>query len=454
MAIAAWLEKSEQRLKSDFETFLRFKSISTDPDCKEECRKTAEWLQKRLEALGMEVTLLESKGHPVVFAEYGKGRGPTVLLYQHYDVQPVDPLDLWDSDPFTPTWKEGKVFARGASDNKGQCFTTLTALEVLLKEKTDFPLHIKLFIEGEEESGSGGTSEAIHKYKELLKADYLCVLDFDLFAPGEPAISLGYRGIATMEVVCTNASTDLHSGSHGGIAYNPLRALSLALSRLWAEDGRVAVPGFYDKVDPFVEAERKGVDFSFDAEKYEEEFGVKVLCKEAGFSPKEQGTLRPTVEINGLWGGYNGVGFKTVLPAKASAKLSCRLVSHQDPEEVGTLVSNFLQEHIPAGMHFEVKQHHGAKSLRVSADSPLVKLVSSSLEHVFGTPCRYVLCGGSIPIIAELVEAVGGEVALFGFALATDNIHAPNEHFRWDCFTQGVQVMVHLLSRMATVSTE
>lgn len=450
MDFTSWFTENEIRLRQDFVQFLRLKSISTDPAYAGECRRTAEWLQERLQKMGMTAVLLENSGNPVVFAEYKRkgGEGPTVLLYQHYDVQPVDPLELWESDPFEPVWKEGKVFARGASDNKGQCFLTLSALEAFLTLHKETDLHIKVFIEGEEESGSRGTLDAIHKYKHLLAADYLCVIDFDLITAGEPAISLGYRGITTLELSCSNANSDLHSGAHGGVALNPLRALSQAFAALWDKNGRVAIPHFYDAVDPFVEEEKKGVDFSFDEKKYKEEFGVSVLCKEDGFSPKEQGTLRPTVEINGLWGGYTGVGFKTVLPAKAQAKLSCRLVSQQDPEEIATYLCQFLREQIPAEMKLDINVHHGAKGLRVSATSRLVQLVSKSLEEVFAKPCRYVLCGGSIPIIAELAEAVQGEVALFGFALSTDNIHAPNEHFRWECFVKGFFTMTRILEKL------
>lgn len=452
----AWFESNEEKILADFFQFLRFRSISTDTACKEECLKAADFLFSFFKKIGMKVDLLESAGLPVVFAESQNTNKeiPSVLIYHHYDVQPVDPIDLWQSDPFNPRLIDGKVFARGASDNKGQCFITLTVLSAFSVLAKELPLHIKVFIEGEEESGGVGTGQVIKERKDLLKADSLCVIDFDLPSPGTPGIVGGYRGLAAVEIECSNAKGDLHSGTHGGVALNPLRILSQALTKLWDEKGSVAIPHFYDDVEPLSEKEKAQIDFSFDEEKYKEEFGIGALAKEEGFNAQESRWIRPTVEINGMWGGYTGPGFKTVIPAVAHAKLSCRLVSLQDPQKIEKYLQEFLKKNTPKGAEIKVKWHHGAKGYKTSMASPLTQAVTKSMETVFKTACRNTLCGGSIPIVRELAEAVGGDVALFGFALATDNIHAPNEHFRWDCFKKGFLTVASILWELSQKKKE
>jgi acetylornithine deacetylase/succinyl-diaminopimelate desuccinylase-like protein len=451
-----WMESHEKTVLKDFFHFLHFRSISTDPIYQKDCLQTADWLKIYLEQMGAQVEILQSSGKPAVLAQFLKDPSfPTVLLYHHYDVQPVDPIDLWKTDPFTPVLKEGKVYARGASDNKGQCFFSITALKALqefLKEDPlwDLPLNIKLFIEGEEESGGVGTSEILQAHAEKLWADFLCVVDFDIPSKDTPALSLGYRGIVTMEIECMNSSTDLHSGSHGGIALNPNRILTTILSKLWDEQGKVTIPHFYDKVRSLSKEELAGLDFSFDAEKYRKEFGVGAFCPEEGRNPKETSVLYPTAEINGIWGGYTGLGFKTVIPARAHAKVSCRLVPDQDPNEVFQHFVEFLKKHTPKGAEISVKLHHGAKAYRSSGHSFLIQATGKSIEEVFEkSPCKYVLSGGSIPIVGELIEASKAEAVLLGFALETDNVHAPNEHFVWECFQKGFLTMLRLFWELA-----
>ena len=452
----AWFESNEEKIQEDFFRFLRFRSISTDASYKEECLKAADFLSSFLKERGMTVDLLKSSGLPVVFAESQNAAidNPSVLIYHHYDVQPVDPIDLWHSDPFSPRLSEGKIFARGASDNKGQCFITLTAISALHALAKDLPLHIKVFIEGEEESGGSGTGEVILARKDLLKADSLCVIDFDLPAADTPGIVGGYRGLAAVEIECSNSKGDLHSGTHGGVALNPNRILSQVLAGLWDEKGRVTIPHFYDKVESLREEERAKIDFSFDEELYKREFEIGALCKEEGFGSQESRWIRPTVEINGIWGGYTGPGFKTVIPAVAQAKLSCRLVSNQDPKEIEGYLQEFLEKNTPKGAEIKMKWHHGAKGYKVGLSSPLTQIVIESMEAVFQKPCRNTLCGGSIPIVRELAEAVDGDVALFGFALASDNIHAPNEHFRWDSFKKGFITVARVLWELSQKKKE
>lgn len=451
-----WMQTHEKDVLKDFFHFLHFSSISTDPVYKSDCLQTADWLKGYLEQMGGQVELLQGSGLPVVFAQFLKDPSfPTVLLYHHYDVQPVDPIDLWDTDPFVATYKEGKVYARGASDNKGQCFFTLTALKALqaFKQKEsiwDLPLNIKLFIEGEEECGGAGTCEILHTYADRLQADYLCVVDFDIPAKDTPALSLGYRGILTMEMECTNASTDLHSGVHGGIALNPNRILATILAKLWNDQGKVTIPHFYDDVTSLTEEERATLDFSFDEKKYRKEFGVGAFCPKEGATPKETNGLFPTAEINGMWGGYTGLGFKTVIPAKAYAKVSCRLVPGQDPQEIFQNFQQFIAQHTPKGAEISVKLHHGAMAYRSSADSFLLQVARRSMEAVFEkAPCKSVLCGGAVPIVRDLMEATKAEAVLLGFALDTDNVHAPNEHFEWECFQKGFLMMLNLLWEIA-----
>jgi len=440
-----WFAEHEEQIKKDFFDFLRFQSISADPAYHKQCKKAADWLIDYLDKqIGIEARELKGPTISTVFAEKKVENAPSLFLYHHYDVQPVDPLDLWKSDPFEPRFDGENIFARGASDNKGQCFITLTALKAARSLFPHLPLHIKLFIEGEEESGGVGTYEILQKNKELLRADTLCVIDFDAKAPGEPAITMGYRGLIAAEIECVNAACDLHSGVHGGIARNALQILTEVLAKCYDEKGQVLIPGFYEGIELLSEEEKEKVDFSFDRNKYEEEFGVKALCCDDVLSIKENNTLRPTLEINGLWGGYTGAGFKTVIPAKASAKLSCRLVLGQDPEYLQTKIRDFIEKNTPKGCQITIRWLQGAKAYRTSFQSDITREVVLSLEEVFMKPCSYVLCGASIPIVRDLAEVVGGEVALFGFSLATDNIHAPNEHFFFEHFKKGFLTMLRL----------
>ena len=440
-----WFDKHEKKVQEDFFQFLRFRSISTDSSSHPECLKAASFLVSRLKGLGMEAELLKSPGLPVVFAQSAKEKEHSILFYHHYDVQPADPLALWEGDPFEPRLQDGKVFARGASDNKGQCFITLTALEALKEFLKEDTLNIKLFIEGEEESSGIGTADVIEKRGDLLKSDALCVVDFDLPESTIPGITMGYRGIVALDIECTNSEIDLHSGMHGGMALNPIRILTESLASLFDETGKVTVPHFYDGVEELTKEEQGIFDFSFDEDKYRKEFGVGALYHEEGYSVRESGSVRPTLEINGIWGGYTEEGFKTVIPSSAYAKVSCRLVGKQDPQSIEKHLRAFLEKSMPDGASLKLSFHPGAFPFRASLDSPLTKIIANSLEGVFKQSCRYTLCGGSVPIIHDLAKAVEGDVALFGFALATDNIHAPNEHFRWDCFKRGFLVISKIL---------
>ena len=450
-ALEKTLRATSEEFVEDYFNFLRFASVSTDSSYDGETRSCAEWLREVLCAMGFTATLWETERHPIVFATHMKAgpSKPTVLLYNHYDVQPPEPLEEWQSPPFEPTIRQGQVFARGAQDNKGQCAYVLRALKLLLDRDGALPLNVKVCIEGEEEVGSGSLLALAEEKAEELKADHLIVPDFGLHAPGEPTITLGLRGITTMTVELNGASQDCHSGEHGGILYNPLRAMAELLAALYDPSGKVAVPGFYDDIEPLTLDEKEVIDFDFDAEEYGRLFGAEPVGGEKEFSPLERAWTRPALEINGLAGGYAGMGFKTVIPAKAIAKISCRLVPAQNPEKIMERVKAFLQAHTPAGMRLRIETDHGGAGVRVSPFSPVVKAVSQAYEEVFGKPCRFVLTGGSVNVVRALAHICNGSAVMMGMGLPTDNIHAPNEHFGLDRLQQGALIIVRSLELLS-----
>lgn len=453
--IKTWYANHEKSILEQFVKFLSFPSISTDPAYHGECLKTADFLIHYLKEIGMEVELWKNPGLPVVFAEHKAGHlRPTVLIYQHYDVQPVDPIELWSSDPFRPEVRDGKVYARGASDNKGQCFATLTALKAVFHLVKNLDVNVKLFIEGEEESGGAGTLVTLEEKKDRLKADYVLVVDFDMPKENMPGITLGMRGIATFNLEVQNSRQDLHSGVHGGIALSPLRALSSTLAKMWKETGEINIDHFYDDMKLLDEKDKEKLNLSFDEKRYIDEFGVKAFCNEKGISIKESNWLRPTLEINGLWGGYNGAGFKTVIPAKAFAKISCRLVPDQDPHAIEKSIRTFLQKHLPKGIDFHLEAHHSAKAFRTSPSDKIISIVKTAQKEVFSVDPEYTLCGASVPIVTDLARVSGAEVALFGTSLATDDFHAPNEHFSLDRMKSGSFVMARILAHLAQVENK
>lgn len=351
--------------------------------------------------------------------------------------------------PFEPQIREGKVYARGASDNKGQCFYTLTALRAFFELCKKIPFNIKLFIEGEEESGSRGAFEVLKTKKQALKADDILIIDGGIPAPGIPGITLGLRGMAALEITCRNSSVDLHSGVHGGIALNPNRALVQMLADLWDENGKIKIPGFYDDVTVPSKAELEIMDQSVDQERLRQQFGIKAFQGEGGFSLWESNAIRPTLEINGISGGYTGVGFKTVIPAKAIAKISCRIVPSQDPEKVASQIVHYLQKKAPPGLEISAKFEHGGKPVRSSPHSKIARIASEAFTEVFGKPCRNILCGASVPLVADLAEACGGDVAVIGVSLDSDDFHAPNEHFSLAQFQQGFLTISSILRRLS-----
>lgn len=437
----------ESALK-DFFTFLKFESISSEEEYKAQTHACADWVADYLKKLGFEIEMWPTQRHPTIFAKYCKAgpKQPTLLIYNHYDVQPVDPLELWQTPPFEPTVRKGEIYARGAQDNKGQCFYVLLTLKALIETYGELPINIKLCIEGEEECGSAGLSQLVKNKREQLKADYLAIVDLGIHDMTKPAITLGLRGLVTMDVEVTSTHTDLHSGSHGGIAFNPIHALTKMLANVRNAEGKITIPGFYEDVKPISKEEKSQVSFDFSDDEYNTSFGAKPTGGEKGFTPLERNWTRPTFEINGIAGGYYGNGFKTVIPAKAIAKISCRLVPDQQPEKIGQLVANYLQSQAPEGTKVFVKVHPGVgKAVRAHVESPVAKAFAKAYSDVFQAHCEFIYSGASIPVVPELTAACGGEVVMVGVGLPGDCIHAPNEHFGVERIEKGFLTMARAL---------
>lgn len=447
-----WFAKNQSRILSEYFDFLRIPSVSSEANYAPDVARCAEWLVDQLHKIDYKVELWRpAKGHPIVFAsnlQAGPSK-PTLLIYNHYDVQPIDPINEWDSPPFEPVLLENQVYARGAQDNKGQCFYVLQALRSLYEEKTPLPVNIKWVIEGEEEIGSKGFLEILSERQKELKADYLAVVDLGIPSIHTPSLTIGLRGLISMELTVEGSLTDLHSGSHGGIAYNPNHALAKLLAEVRDAEGKITIPGFYDQVKDLNENDRKSIAFTFDEEKYKTNFGILPTGGEVQYPPYERNTIRPTLEVNGLWGGYTGSGMKTVIPARAHAKLSCRLVPDQDPIQIGKLVAEYFQKRAPKGIKVTVQVHKGGgPALRTSTSSKIVEIFSQSFEEVFEKKCEYILDGATIPVIPKLAATANADVVMLGVGLSTDQIHAPNEHFGLDRLEKGFLVIVQAIKKL------
>ena len=445
----AFFDEHRDALLEEFFTFLRFQSVSTEPAYKSEMHACVHWLEGKLQELGFVTELWTTSSHPVLYAQRPTqvaGNKPTVLIYNHYDVQPIDPIELWVSPPFEPAIRDGQIFARGAQDNKGQCFYVLAALQALLAQHGELPVNVKLIIEGEEEAGSRGLHEILPSKAQKLTADYLAVVDMGLHAIDHPAVTLGIRGIVTMTVTATGSKIDLHSGVYGGIAYNPLHALVEVYAKARDASGRVTIPGFYDGIIEPSEDELAKLDFTFDEREYTNEVGQAPAGGEQRYSPLHSNWLRPTLEINGIGGGYFGGGFKTVIPATVVSKLSARLVPGQDPLKIAKSIETFLVSNAPQGVEIavsDVVETGGA--IRTSPNSVGIQAAAKAYEEVSNTHCGFILSGGSIPVVAELSAASGAEPVMLGWGLPEDNMHAPNEHFGIDRLKLGLATMARFL---------
>ena len=436
----------------DYYSFLRFPSVSTDEKFAGKVKECADWLSKKLTTIGLESKVVPTKGHPVLWArnKHKSGR-PTVLIYGHYDVQPPDPLELWDSPPFEPVLKNGYVFARGATDNKGQILSHIIGIQEILQKDGDLPVNVDLVIEGEEEVGSQHLGKFLTDNRDALKCDVVLVSDTGMIAPRTPTISYGLRGVAALEIKVTGPKMDLHSGIFGGAVANPAAALARLLATLHDQKGHVAVEGFYDDVLPLQDWERdawKKLPLDPDSEMLKET-GAPSLFGEADFSTLERIWARPTAEINGIGGGYQGPGTKTVLPSHVMAKLTCRLVPNQQADVVVDLVKKHLQKNLPPGVTLEMTSGHHGPWYLTDPHSKFGKAAQRALKKSFNKDAALIREGGSIPIVSDFRKILGVETLLIGLALQDCKAHSPNENFPLENFEAGIRMNQAVLQELA-----
>ena len=445
------LDRSVDRLND----LLRIPSISTDPAYAADCRRAAEYLAGDLSAIGFEATARDTPGHPMVVAHHAGPEGaPHVLFYGHYDVQPVDPVALWDTDPFEPrivTMPDGtqRIVARGAADDKGQLMTFIEACRAFKAETGGLPCAVTIFLEGEEESGSPSLRPFLESHRDELTADVALVCDTNMWNRETPAISTGLRGMVGEELTIMAASRDLHSGYYGGAAANPVRVLAKILADIHDADGRVTIPGFYDGVDELPDAVRAVWDgLGFSEKDFLGEVGLSVPAGEKDRSVLEQVWSRPTAEFNGIEGGYTGEGFKTVIAAEARAKISFRLVSRQDPEQIRAAFRRFVNERLPADCTAEFEEHGGSPAIQLPFDSPWLGAARTALSDEWPKPAVMIAMGGSIPVVGEFKDLLGMESLLIGFGLGDDAIHSPNEKYEMSSFHKGQRSWARVLEAL------
>ncbi len=443
----------DEHLHELFE-LLRIPSVSAKSEHKPDIQRAAQWIADKLTAIGMDgVEIIPTKLHPLVYAEWLRAPGkPTILFYGHYDVQPPEPVELWTSPPFEPTVRKGRLYARGSADDKGQVHIHLAALESLMKVYGRLPINVKLIIEGEEEVGSENIYKYVRANKRKLKADALVVSDTSMVAPGVPSISYGLRGLNYYEIEISGPEQDLHSGVFGGAVPNPLQVLADLFARLHDKDGRVAVPGFYRDVKPVSKAERRALHALPWSEKELRRFvGAPGLTGEKGYSTLEQLWCRPTLELNGMWGGYMGEGAKTVIPAKAWAKFSTRLVPNQDTKKIAALVEKQVRRLLPKTVTCKFQTLSQGKPWVASYDYPIFQTAMRALTEGFGRKAVFIREGGSIPFVTEVHDLLGVPCVLMGFGLPDENAHAPDEHIALDHYYGGIRSVARFYEELAAL---
>jgi acetylornithine deacetylase/succinyl-diaminopimelate desuccinylase-like protein len=450
--VKQYIDSNKDRFLSELFEWLRIPSVSADSRHKGDVRKAAEFIKEKFTAAGVDkVELCETKGHPIVYAEKIKNPSlPTVLVYGHYDVQPADPLNLWNSPPFEPVVKDGKIYARGSCDDKGQVYMHVKAFETMMKHNL-LPCNIKFMIEGEEEVGSDNLGVFVKANKEKLKADVILISDTALISLEHPSITVGLRGMSYMEVEVTGPNRDLHSGVYGGAVANPINTLCDMIASLHDKDGRVTIPGFYDKVADLSTSEREALNRApFDLNEYKKELGIDEIKGEKGYTTLERTGVRPTLDVNGIWGGYIGEGAKTVLPSKASAKISMRLVPNQGSEEITALFTKHINAIAPSYVKVKVIAHHGGEAAVTPTNSVAFNAASKAFEEVWGKTPIPTRDGGSIPIVALFKRELGLDTVLMGFGLDSDAIHSPNEHYGITNFLLGIETIVAFYKHYAS----
>jgi acetylornithine deacetylase/succinyl-diaminopimelate desuccinylase-like protein len=446
-----YLEAHRDDFEEQLKALLRIPSVSAQPAHNGDTRRAAEFVRDDLRAIGLTADLIATKGHPIIYAERLEAPGkPTLLVYGHYDVQPPEPLEPWLSPPFEPTVRDGNLYARGATDDKGQMFTHLKAAQGWLKAVGRLPLNLKFLIEGEEEVGGASLESYVAANHAQLACDYAVISDTSQFARDQPAITYGLKGLAYFEIIVRGAKTDLHSGTFGGAVANPCNALAVILASLKGPDGKIAMTGFYDPVRPLEDWERaEFARLPFSEAEFQASLGVTSLEGEAGYTTLERKWARPTCDVNGLYGGYQGPGPKTVLPCTAGAKLSFRLVPDQDPKTVAAQFRAHVRAVCPPGVTYEILDHHGAPAVLVDTRTPGFRAAVRAIEAGFGKAPVFIREGGSIPVVGLLKNELGVDTLLLGWGQNDDNLHGPNEKFALADFHRGIKASAHLLAELA-----
>lgn len=455
--IKQYIEQNRQRFLDELFALLRIPSISADSAFAGDVAKAAEFVANSMKAAGADkVEICPTPGHPIVYGEKIIDPNlPTVLVYGHYDVQPAVPLELWDTPPFEPTIKkttlhpEGAIFARGSADDKGQFYMHVKAFEFMMKTNS-LPCNIKMMIEGEEEVGSNNLTDFCIANKERLKADVVLISDTSIIANDVPSIDTGLRGLSYVEVEVTGPNRDLHSGVYGGAVANPINILAKMIASMHDENNHITIPGFYDKVAELTEAERKDLNLApFDLEAYKQDLAIEDVRGEAGYTTLERTGIRPTLDVNGIWGGYIGEGAKTVLPGKAFAKISMRLVPHQVSDEITALFKKHFESIAPKGVQVTVKPHHGGEPVVTPTDSVAYRAAAKAMETTFGKTPIPTRGGGSIPIVAMFEQELGLKSVLMGFGLDSDALHSPNEHYGIVNYLKGIETIPYFFKYYA-----
>jgi acetylornithine deacetylase/succinyl-diaminopimelate desuccinylase-like protein len=446
-----YLEQNAQRFEDDLCELLRIPSVSADTARRGDVDRAADWVLGQFQSLGLKAEKIPTAGNPLIYAESPPVPDmPVALVYGHYDVQPVDPLADWISPPFEPTRRNGNLYARGATDDKGQMLTHIKGAEAWLKTTGRLPIQLKFLIEGEEEVGSNNLDPFIAAHKEKLACDVVVVSDSSQFAPGIPAITYGLRGIAYYELRLTGPKQDLHSGTFGGGVTNPANALCRMMAALVDADGRVQVPGFYDAVVPLADVERRQFrELPFDEAAFMHQIGVSGLTGEVGYSTLERRWARPTCDINGLSSGYQGEGAKTVLPARATAKFSFRLVPNQDPKRISASLERMFRAMVPPGLKMELIDMHGAPGIVVPLESPFMTAAAEAIRRAFKEKPVFIREGGSIPVVGTFHDQLGVDTLLLGWGLDDDNTHSPNEKFNLADFHRGIRASAYVWAELA-----
>ncbi|HEY3291211.1 MAG TPA: dipeptidase [Anaerolineae bacterium] len=450
--IIAFAQSMRERYLNDLYEYLAIPSVSAQPEHHGDIRQAAEWLRAHLSAIGLQAQVMETGGHPVVYAEWkhpSPGK-PTVLIYGHYDVQPAEPFELWHSEPFKATVRDGYIYARGSSDNKGQHLAHVKAVEAYLKSAGELPVNVKFLIEGEEEIGGPNLGAFITAHKDLLACDVVMISDSQLLAPDQPTLLYGLRGLLYFEVEARCAAHDLHSGTYGGNVQNPAMALAQILAQLKNSRGVITVPGFYQDVRMLENDERAAIGrIPINEDKIKSETGATEVFGEPEFNVAERMGARPTLEVNGIWGGYTGAGAKTVLPAVAHAKISCRLVPYQDPAKIYEDVTATMKRLAPRGTELQFKLlQEGTAGTLIDRQSPQMQAAAQVAEATYGKPPIFTLEGGSIPVVNDFQRVLGRPIVLLGFGLPGDSLHAPDEHFAIRCYEKGIEASIRFLGAL------